>query len=112
MSQIDTAAAVLHDCRCYIANGGMETRPTAHGFYRGFIWHKWGREGGFCILPVELPLEEAAALISIPGRASHQLSNGETTVCMYPIKRLARVKRIVDSFWENLQRGMSHDPTD
>lgn len=99
---IDTTVPVVHDCQCTIwFPGHRENKPTAHGFYRGFIWHRW-LNLGYCLLPVELPVKEAGWLMAREQYAQHALGSGEKTACIWPVRGPRHVKKLVDRFWEKL----------
>lgn len=95
---VDTEAAILHDCHCFLQNTGW--KPISSEVYRGFVLHCWGvAHNDWCALPVEVPIEEIAPLIGhVPVRA-HLLGRGEQTQCF---SSLRKPHLLIDEFWAKM----------
>lgn len=96
---IDTTAPVIHDCQCM---AGLNEWANDHEVYRGFIVHRWGRH--HCILPIEMPAQDAADIIGRQAFYGHNLGTGEEVNCIPVYGGIKAVYALIDRFWENLGR--------
>lgn len=97
---IDTDAAILHDCHCTVGPIG----PLEHFFYRGFIVHHWSYRA-WCLVPVEMPIEEVSQRIGRTHGPAHRLGNKKQVDCINGLTEAPHA--LIDRFWETVRERLS-----